>query len=142
MNGKIVEIKVYPVKGEKGRNLMVGRLIEDLGLEGDRHAQGGERQVSLLFIENGKKIDEADKGLCHLRYKENIRCQAPFSVRQGTRLEAGETVLEITGETKLCHEECALFEAGKTCSLAGQNLFARVVKGGVIRIGDSVRVCQ
>jgi len=141
MGGKILTINIYPVKGEK-KSLSEGRLIEGLGLEGDRHAQGGERQVSLLFTDDHVKADPEGKGLCHLRYKENIRCQAPFSVRQGTRLEAGETVLEITGETKLCHEECALFEAGKTCSLAGQNLFAKVVKGGVIRTGDSVEVCQ
>ena len=136
----------YPQKGAGGIELNEGRLIENLGLEGDRHAKGGERQVSLLFVENPEKTTDskpgAEKGLCFERFKENIaiRRQSPFSeyAAPGARLAAGEAVLEITGETKHCHEECTLFEAGKRCSLAGRNLFAKVVKSGVIRTGDGI----
>ena len=141
MEGIIEGIKVYSAKGEEGRALSEGRLVEKLGLEGDFHATGGERQISLLFNEKpGSIINSKEKGLCHSRFKENISIHglAPDAVRPGTRLGAGEAVLEITGETKHCHEECVLFESGKTCSLAGQNLFAKVLKGGVIRTGDRV----
>ena len=144
MEGIIEGIKVYSAKGEEGRALSEGRLVENLGLEKDFHATGGERQISLLFTENpGSIIDSKEKGLCHSRFKENISIHglAPDAALPGARLEAGEAVLEITGETKHCHEECVLFESGKTCSLAGQNLFAKVVKGGVIRTGDKVNVC-
>ena len=141
MEGIIEGIKVYSAKGENGKSQSEGRLIENLGLEGDFHATGGERQISLLFTGNSNKTDVLkEKGLCHTRFKENISIHglAPDAVLPGARLESGEAVLEITGETKHCHEECVLFESGKTCSLAGQNLFAKVLKSGVIRAGDRV----
>ena len=147
MNGTIEHIKVYTVKGEAGKELAEARLIENLGLEGDRHAKGGERQISLLFSECRDQMSTRnEQGLCLARFRENIsiRFLDPAAIKPGIRLAAGEAeqqaVLEITGETKHCHEECTLYEAGKLCSLAGLNLFAKVVKGGVIRAGDEVTV--
>ena len=147
MNGTIERIKVYAVKGEAGKELAEARLIENLGLEGDRHAKGGERQISLLLSEcRGQITDEKEAGLCLNRFRENISIGSldPAAMQPGARLEAGEAeqrvVLEITGETKHCHEECALYKAGKLCPLAGLNLFAKVLKGGVIRVGDGVNL--
>ena len=142
MKGVIERIKVYPAKGEAGREAAEASFIENFGLEGDHHAKGGERQISILVEEAG----QGEKGLCHSRFKENlaVRGLAPSALRPGIRLEAGEAeqrvVLEITGETKHCHERCSLREAGKSCSLAGLNLFAKVLKSGVIRVGDGVSV--
>ena len=139
MSGSIEKIKLYREKGAAGTELREGRLIENLGLEGDFYARGGERQLSLLAAESLEQAAGAkERGLCFLRFKENIsiRGLTPGLLRPGARFGAGESVLEITGETKHCHEECALYQAGKRCSLAGLSLFAKVVKGGVIRTGD------
>ena len=142
MGGTIERIRAYAEKGAGGKDLSEGRLIENLGLEGDFHAKGGERQISLLFSESrGQTTDIKEKGLCFLRFKENIAIRGIEHVDPGMRLAAGEAVLEITGETKHCHAECSLFEAGKRCSLAGQSLFAKVVKSGIIRPGDKIEVC-
>ena len=147
MKGAIERIKVYTVKGEAGKELAEARLIENLGLEGDRHAKGGERQISLLLSEcRDEMAAQNEQGLCFSRFRENIniRFLDPAAIKPGIRLEAGEAeqkvVLEITGETKHCHEECSLYEAGKLCPLAGLNLFARVLKSGVIRAGDEVTI--
>jgi len=149
MEGIIGKIKVYPEKGSKGVELSEGRLIENLGLEGDCHAKGGDRQISLLFTECRENSSDSEpiteKGLCHDRFRENIavKYQAPFHAKHiapGMFIEAGAAVLEITRETKHCHEECNLYKAGKSCSLAARNLFARVVKGGVIRTGEKTFV--
>jgi hypothetical protein len=154
MTGIIESIKAYPAKGGPARELTEARLIDNRGLEGDFHATGGERQVSLLFAEIREKISAEKErggnffvvtgpagtggGLCFSRFRENItvRGMSPNALRPGLRLAAGEAVLEITGETKHCHEECSLYEAGKLCPLAGKSLFAKVLKGGVIRVGD------
>jgi len=144
MKGKIENIKIYSAKGEPGKELLEARLIENMGLEGDLHAKGGERQISLRFAGNAKLNEApAEKGLCTSRFRENITilCDAPLiSFKSGARLVIGEAILEISGETKHCHEECVLFQAGKLCSLAGLSLFAKVLKGGVIRIGDDVSI--
>jgi MOSC domain-containing protein YiiM len=145
MNGIIERIKIYTAKGEAGKEMPEARLIENLGLEGDRHAKGGERQISLLLSECRDQItNEKETGLCLARFKENlsIRFLDTAAIKPGIRLEIGEAgkqaVLEITGEIKRCFDECALYQAGKPCPLAGQNLFAKVLKGGVIRVGDGV----
>ena len=143
MSDIIEKIKIYSIKGEAGKEVTEARLIENMGLEGDLHAKGGERQLSLLLAETRVgKTGQEERGLCSSRFKANIsiRGLAQDAVRPGARLTAGEGALEITGETKHCHKECALFQAGKTCSLAGMNLFAKVLKGGIIRVGDGVEI--
>ena len=59
-------------------------------------------------------------------------------LRPGVQLVTGEATLTITGETKRCFKECPLFETGKRCPLAGLSLFAKVVKSGVICVGDKI----
>jgi cyclic pyranopterin phosphate synthase len=142
MNGIIETIKVYSAKGMPGKELSEARLNENLGLEGDFHAKGGDRQVSLLCAETrGLLIQQKERGLCFSRFKENITIRGIDHglLRSGARLEAG-AVLEITEETKSCHEECSIYEAGKRCHLSGMSLFVKVIKGGIIRVGDKVTI--
>ena len=149
MSGTIETIRTYPAKGEAGRELTEARLVENMGLEGDFHAKGGDRQISLVSAETRELITrqmengQGMQGLCFSRFRENISVRG-LTVPGLTvpRLTVGDAVLEITGETKHCHEECSLYEAGKSCPLAGRNLFARVLKGGVIRTGDKVEFAQ
>ena len=138
MNGIIERIKIYPEKGSAALELDEGLLVEGLGLKGDFHAKGGERQITLLFAE----ISQNEQGLCLSKFKENIsmRFGKPPLVQAGTYLEAGEAVMEITEDTKHCHAECSLVKAGKLCSLAGLNIYAKVVKSGAVRVGDKVCV--
>ena len=65
MNGIIQLIRFFPEKGSPGLELNEGRLVENLGLEGDFHAIGGERQIALSFT----KPDENEHGLCLSRFK-------------------------------------------------------------------------
>jgi cyclic pyranopterin phosphate synthase len=142
MKGIIESIKTYSAKGAPGRELAEAHFIEDIGLEGDFYAKGGERQLSLLVTESREDLNkEKEKGLCFSRFRENISISGltPDSLRGGLRLEAGEVVLEITGE-KGCHEECVLYKAGKACHLAGRSFFARVLLNGLIHTGDEITV--
>ena len=152
--GFIERIRVYPTKGEKGKELSEARLVENLGVEGDFHAadsghiKPNARQLTLMFAAD--EGETAEKGLCSARFKENItiksclkRCNAPFSspfLSPGMRLAIGEAIIEISAETKHCHEECPLSRAGKRCSLAGKNLFARVLKSGIIHAEDRIEI--
>ena len=138
MNGIIESIKQYSTKGDAGKELTEAHLIENSGLEGDFHAAGGDRQLTLLIAETKEQITEQkEKGLCFSRFKENITIRGidPNALQPGTRLVLGEAAITITGETKHCHKECPLFEAGKRCPLAGLSLFARVIKSGTICVG-------
>ncbi|MCL1813872.1 MAG: hypothetical protein FWG29_10195 [Treponema sp.] len=141
INGIIENIKAYSARGDAGKELKEARLIENSGLDGDFHATGGDRQLSLLIAETKDQIKEqTEKGLCLLRFKENITIRGidPKMLHPGVQLVIGEATLTITGETKRCFKECPLFETGKRCPLAGLSLFAKVVKSGVICVGDKI----
>jgi len=149
--GIVERIRMFAAKGAAGVELNEARLIENSGLEGDFYARGGDRQISILLAESRGLAErcnlaegQEEKGLCSSRFKENILISGmpPNVLRTGTHLAAGGAVLEISGETKHCHEECVLYKAGKRCRLAGLNLFARIVKSGVIRNGDAVNIVQ
>lgn len=146
--GTIERIRAFPAKGMNGNDLEKGLFIANSGLEGDYHADGGERQISLMIMESQKAITVSAsnevKGLCLSRYRENISISGlPSSIlKPGLRLIAGEVILGITGEAKHCYPECELFEEGKACSYAGLNLFAKVICGGIINIGDRVALFE
>ena len=143
MNAAICRIRVYAEKGAEGKDLSHARLIENRGLEGDYHATGGDRQISIFTAEDLKKTEDfftakKDEGLCVSRFRENIMLDGldAGKLKPGMLFMAGEAVLEITSENKHCHDECPLYKKGKKCPLAGKNLFAKVIKSGEIHTGD------
>jgi MOSC domain-containing protein YiiM len=143
--GKVASLTRYAKKCEAGEMIQNAVLAADAGMEGDFHAQGGGQQISLLTVEARRWMNaQAVPGLCFRRYKENILFESlPASfLKAGTRLRTGEAIIEISDEGKHCFEECSLFNRGEPCVLAGQNLFAQVIKSGVVRVGDSVETMQ
>lgn len=141
VKGSIERIRIFPAKGEAGRELAEAMLIENQGLEGGFHAAGGKRQITLLGAETREELSaQKEKGICFSRFKENItiRGLAPNALQPGVYLAAGDAVIEMTDEVKRCHEECPLHAVGRRCPLAGKSLFAKVIKGGIIHVGDAI----
>jgi cyclic pyranopterin phosphate synthase len=59
----------------------------------------------------------------------------------GTRLAVGnEAELEITQIGKECHDRCAIYHQVGDCVMPREGIFARVLRGGKVRPGDTVRV--
>jgi len=141
MNGYIVSIKQYSASGCAGEELSEARLAENSGLEGDYHATGGERQLSILIAETREQIEyQETKSFCLSRFKENITIGGidPKALKNDARLAVGEAEVVITGETKHCYRECPVLKAGRQCPLRGMSLFAKVAKSGNVRAGDTV----
>ena len=140
-SGKIVSLMRYPEK--KAPALVEEELIlkEDYGIEGDHHADGGERQISLLTIEEKKWMQNQEvKGFCFKKYRENILLDGMSlsDCRKGDLLKCGDVILELTSSIKSCHPElCSLAGEGK-CILAGSSRFAKVNKSGMIRVNMPV----
>ena len=126
---KIVAVCLSQEKGSKKQPVSQGFLKEDYGLVGDAHA-GSSRQVSLLAMEHmGAEIAYGDSA-------ENLVTEGVnlTSLPLGTRIYIGkDVVLEITQIGKeYDHPEFRL--------LAREGVFARVIHGGVVKPGDSLRV--
>jgi MOSC domain-containing protein YiiM len=141
--GRLVWIGLRPARREAMRAVGEARLETGRGLAGDRYARlDGDRQVTLIAAEALAAIAS------HLGVAE----VAPDLVRrnlvtQGVNLLAlkerrfriGEAVLETSGE---CHP-CSRME--ENLGVGGYNavrglggITARVVSGGLIRLGDPV----
>lgn len=140
-SGKIVSLMRYPEK--KAPAVVEEMLIlkQNFGIEGDHHADGGERQLSLLTMQEKEWMqNQVIKGFCFKKYKENILIDgiSLSDCKQGNLLECGDVVLELTSSIKSCHPElCKLVEDGK-CILAGSSRFAKVSKGGTIFVNMPV----
>gem|GEM_PF-227797 len=140
----MLKLTRYSAKGAPGEVVQSARLFAKLGMEGDFHATGGERQLSLLSWEERQWMDnQAEPGLCFDRYKENILFDValpPPARVPGTRLAVGEAVLETSDGGKQCFDQCPLFGQGRPCLLAERSFFAKVARGGVVQTGDYAEV--
>jgi len=142
--GKVVAISISKKKGIPKTNVQSAKLIENFGIEGDVHAGNWHRQVSFLALESIDKMRE--KGLPNLRpgaFAENITTEfleLP-DLEVGTRMKIGkEAELEITQIGKECHSKCAIFYKVGDCVMPREGIFAKVVRGGEIFVGDEIKI--
>lgn len=144
--GRIVAISISTKKGIPKTNVQSAKLIENFGIEGDVHAGNWHRQVSFLALESIDKMRE--KGLPNLRpgaFAENITIEfieLP-QLEVGTRMKIGkEAELEITQIGKECHSKCAIFFKVGDCVMPREGIFAKVIRGGEIFIGDFIQIIK
>jgi len=142
--GTIIRLTRYTAKGFPGETLESAQLVINLGMEGDFYAKGGERQLSLLFLEDRQWMeDQNEPGLCFNKFKENVLLDGTAVLAPGIRLAAGYALLEISDTGKHCFAECPRFSRGQDCVLAGRKFFAKVIRSGPIKTGDIIiQVCK
>ena len=56
----------------------------------------------------------------------------------GTRFRIGDAILEMTQIGKNCHSHCEIYKRMGDCIMPREGVFAEVVKGGHIKVGDEV----
>ena len=131
-------------KGTPKTTIDEGRQIVDFGFEGDAHAGKWHRQVSLLAKESiAKAAGMRTDGLCHGMFAENITTEGItlHTLPVGTRLQIGESaVIEISQIGKECHDGCAIRQLVGQCIMPKEGVFARVLRGGVVKAGDEIEV--
>jgi len=141
--GRIHAVSVSDRKGVVKHNVDQARLLKDHGLEGDAHAEGGIRQVSLLAMASIDKMVAAGAKVKPGDFAENLTVLGleVMSLPVGTRLKVGNTVeLEITQIGKTCHKGCAIREQVGDCVMPREGVFARVLKEGLVKPGDVIEV--
>jgi MOSC domain-containing protein YiiM len=57
-----------------------------------------------------------------------------------TTLDIGEALVEVTQIGKECHSHCAVYHQAGDCVMPREGIFVRVLRGGRVAPGDSVRV--
>lgn len=139
LSGTVVALHLSVGSREPPAAVPEVRAVADRGLEGNRHARpGGRRQVLLM---EGEVLRELGLGPGDVR--ENITTEGlPLAeLAPGTRLRLGGTaVLELTGSCRPCARMDEV-RPGLAGALEGRRgVLARVLAGGVIRVGDPIEV--
>lgn len=149
--GKILSINSSKYKGTSKQPVKTGLLIKGYGLDKDAHAGDPIKQVSLLSIESIKKQKECDKVkkqgafLKAGDFAENITTEGInlADLKIGDTLKVGkEAVLEISKIGKECHKYCAIYYKIGDCIMPREGIFAKVIKGGRISVGDNIEVIE
>ncbi|MDP2866382.1 MAG: MOSC domain-containing protein [Elusimicrobiota bacterium] len=145
--GKIFSINFSSAKGVPKEQARKALLVKDHGIQGDAHAGTPVRQVSLLDMESVRlQITDAKakKATVLIRpgiYAENITTEgiALAALRLGDKLRVGKTaVLQISKIGKECHSRCAIYHQVGDCIMPRKGIFAEVLEGGEIAVGDTI----
>jgi MOSC domain-containing protein YiiM len=119
-----------------------GVLVVGSGFDGDAHAGDWHRQVSLLAEESIAKMQAKGLDVDAGDFAENITTRGIdlVSLPVGTRVRIGETLLEVTQIGKECHTKCAIYYQAGDCVMPKEGIFAIVLEGGSVAVGDDIRV--
>ena len=127
-------------KGERKTPVASVELRENHGIVGDAHAGDWHRQVSLLASESIDKMRAMGLDVDSGDFAENITTLGInlVSLPVGTRLQVGDTIMEVTQIGKECHNRCAIYDQAGDCVMPKEGIFARVLTGGIVTPGDSI----
>ena len=137
--GKLLAICTSPQRGTVKTEVESARLTPEWGIETDAHGGNWHRQVSLLSaekIENFRKKIWVDYGA----FGENLVVEG-YDFRNlpvTSRFAIGDVVLEMTQIGKECHNDCVIKQKTGECIMPREGVFARVLQGGEIHVGDEV----
>lgn len=137
MSGKVKSINISGKRGVRKLPVLRVLLRKGLGIEGDVHASPGDRQVSLLSWERIK-----EQGLNPGDFAENITTEGIdlTGLKLNDLLRIGGVRLRISKIGKKCHTRCGIFERLGDCIMPREGIFAEVLVGGTIRVGDVVEI--
>ena len=139
--GTVRAICISRVRGVEKESVPEGHFLKDYGIEGDAHAGHWHRQVSLLSYDKVEEFNKRGADVKDGAFGENLVVEGlDFrSLPVGTRLYAGDVVLEMTQIGKECHSHCAIYKRMGECIMPREGVFAEVLQEGVIRPGDVMR---
>ena len=137
---KIKAICISEKKGTQKHPVDSANLVEDWGIEGDAHAGHWHRQVSLLSFEKVEAFRARGARVDFGAFGENLVVEG-FDFRAlpvGTRFQCGGVLLEMTQIGKECHAHCAIDQVMGDCIMPREGVFARVIQGGELHVGDEL----
>lgn len=140
--GKVIAVCVSEKRGTQKTNVQRANFLPGYGIENDAHAGNWHRQISLLsydkilaFKARGAEVQDGAFG-------ENLVVEG-FDFRAlpvGTLLRCGGVLLEMTQIGKECHQHCQIYDKMGECIMPTEGVFAKVLCGGEICVGDEMRI--
>lgn len=139
--GILKKIKIFSQKGQPPLIVSEAKCIVDLGLQGDRFAKGGEKQLTAISINCEEWLkNQSLKGLCFDKFKANLTVENIdiAALKSGQTLDFGGVCLAVSNERKECFKECERVQKCMDCMLRTDAKYLKVVKGGTISVNDTI----
>jgi MOSC domain-containing protein YiiM len=140
---KVTAVSISLKVGVKKHNVKHAQLRKGYGIIGDAHAGSDHRQVSLLAQESIEKIRSKGLDVGPGDFAENITTSGInlTNLKIGTKIKINkDVVLEVSQIGKVCHTRCNIYYQAGDCIMPREGIFAKVLKGGIIRVGDKITV--
>ena len=139
---QVLAVCISENKGERKKPVEAVELRENHGIVGDAHAGDWHRQVSLLAQESIDKMRALGLDVTAGDFAENVTTSGIelVSLPIGSRLQIGETLLEVTQIGKECHTRCAIFYQAGDCVMPKEGIFTRVLRGGTVKPSHGIEI--
>ena len=139
---KVQWICISEKRGTEKYCIQEAELKVDWGIVGDAHAGNWHRQVSLLSLDKIEDFRKRGGDVDFGAFGENLIVDGVDfrNLPVTTRFKIGEVILEMTQIGKECHTHCRIYHQVGDCIMPREGVFAKVVQGGVIHVGDEFEV--
>ncbi len=140
--GKVLAVCTSGRRGTQKTNVESAAFTVGSGIDGDAHAGNWHRQVSLLSADKIEAFRARGADVAFGAFGENLVVEGiDFrTLAVGTLLRCGDVLLELTQIGKECHTHCAIYHQMGECIMPHEGVFARVLEGGTIAVGDEMTV--
>jgi MOSC domain-containing protein YiiM len=137
LSGKILNLYVKRTHGAPMEEVCEVTAVDGQGLRGDSNYGRSKRQVLLIEQETLGEF-----GLVTGQLKENAVVSGVVlaGLVPGSQIQAGEVVLEVTGDCAPCQYIEDLRPGLREAITGRRGTLCRVVTGGLMRVGDQVDV--
>ena len=140
--GTIKAICLSDKRGMQKSQVESALFMPGWGIEGDAHGGGWHRQISLLSAQRVEEFNRMGAGVLPGAFGENLVVEG-FDFRSlpvGTVFRCGDVLLETTQIGKECHTHCQIYHKMGDCIMPREGVFAKVLEGGVITVGDELSI--
>ena len=142
--GRVIAVCISERKGTQKTNVGQGTFIKDYGIENDAHAGKWHRQVSLISKEIIDAFNKKGASVNEGAFGENLIVEG-FDFKNlplGTTFKCNNVILKMTQIGKECHSHCEIFHRVGDCIMPREGVFAEVLEGGKICVGDEMVITR
>ena len=142
MKGQVVSLHLGLGSGLPKPRVEALELVAGFGAKGDRHAgKDPDRAVLVAGLSAYEKAQGAGIPLPYGALGENLLLDLdPHALPPGARLRVGEALLELSQVCPVCKSLSQFDLRLPKLLYGGRGVYARVLEGGVVRVGDPVLV--
>lgn len=142
MHGHLISVNLGKIRGVPKHPIEEGILSPKWGLKGDAHGGDWDGQISLFPVETLSLVPRAIReSFEENSYSENLTIEgiSPEKLCRGTILSIGGAEIKILKIGKKSFEPP---ESGRPYIISREGRFGRVLRGGIVKPGDIVKILE